>query len=370
MNKESYDTLDILRGFSALFVIVYHYYVYFFTQPEISANLLEIEPIYLPDPFYLQPLLSIPIDIGHLGVAFFFLISGFLIQPSLERYSSLKTFLIHKIFRLWPSYVFCFSLGLVFVALFYFFKNDPFPYSFGQILSYFFWVRDIFNYPMIDGAIWTLELQIKFYIFAAIVWSFGKKNFTEKICYLVLFLSVAVYGLYLFGKGEESSWFYFVVLARKTLKYFLLILLGTCIYSYYKKELSGVKTLFLCSLLVICFISPLFSSPSYPKTVSYLLGFFSFAYLALYHGKSKLKEGILRKTIKWVSSISYPLYIGHVLPGYTLMFFMFDQGISVFWGSFMALFYVFLMSYFVHEKIELVFIKLNKKMSIKKIENP
>ena len=361
VNKE-YHILNVLRGLSALFVIFYHFFVFFFSNQSMSAGLLQIEPIDLPEPFYLQILGDFPLNIGHLGVAFFFLISGFLIQPSLERYATLKSYLTHKVFRLWPSYLLCFFMGLLFVMIFCLLRGSPFPYTFGHLFSYFFWMRDIFHYSFIDGAVWSLEIQVKFYIFAGIIWNLGKKNFLEKMCFLTLLISIFVYGLYNIFEGEDASWFYLVMLARRNLKYFVLILLGTCIYAFYKKQISGQKAFGLCSLMLACFMSPLFSSSDFAKIISYLSGFFVFSYFILFHVKSIEPKGLFYKFIKWVSDISYPLYIGHVLPGYTIMYFMIEQGLSVYLGIFSALIYVFLMAHVIHKKVESSFINVGKKI--------
>ncbi len=362
MIKQEYYILNILRGLSALFVLFYHFFVFFFVHQSTSAGLLQIEPMDLPDPFYLQAIMDFPLNIGHFGLTFFFLISGFLIQPSLERYASLKGFVIHKILRLWPSYVICFGTGLVFVYVFYLLGDSPFPYTWDHVCSYFFWVRDIFHYRLIDGSVWSLEIQIKFYLFAGIVWSMGKKNFLEKMCFLIVLMSVAAYGLDFFLGGEELSWFYLVSLARKNLQYFMLILLGSCVYSSYKKQISWQKALGLCGILLACFVSPLFHSPDGIKTISYLLGVSIFSYLMLFHGTSIKVKGILGKVINWISDISYPIYIGHVLPGYVMMYLMIENGLSVYLGIVISLIYVFVMSELVHKKIEVSFVKMSGKL--------
>jgi peptidoglycan/LPS O-acetylase OafA/YrhL len=362
MGKENYYILNILRGMSALFVLFYHFFVFFFAHQTMSASLLQIEPVEMADPFYLQAIIDLPIDIGHLGVAFFFLISGFLIQPSLERYGSLKTYIVHKVFRLWPSYAICFGTGLLFVWAFSELCGWTFPYSFDHVLSYFFWARDIFHYAFIDGAVWSLEVQMKFYIFAGLIWSMGKKNFLEKICLITLVLSAVVYGLYTFFEGEELSWFYLVSVARRNLKFFLLILMGSCLYSFSIKQISWQKTLVLCGVLLACFMAPLFRSPDLAKTISYLLGFSILSYFVVFPVKNTSPKGRLSHFINWVSGISYPLYIGHVLPGYVMMYFMIDQGYSVYWGILMALIYSFVMAEIVHKKIETFFINSSTKL--------
>ncbi len=355
MMKKELNILNILRGASALFVLFYHFFYFFFAHQDVWSVYLQVAPLNLPQPFYLETLHDFPLDIGHLGVSYFFLISGFLIHHTLRQYDSLKLFLKHKVVRLWPTYLVCFVLGLLFVALFNDLLSRPFPYTWGHILACLFWVRDVLNYPFIDGAVWTLEIQLKFYLFAILVWSIWEKDFLEKACLIAVFLSVAVYGLYYFAQGEEYSWFYLVILARKTLKFFMIILLGSCMYAYFKKEISTSKMLFLCSLLLACFLSPLFSYPHYSKTVSYLLGAVSFFFFIHVYAQRITLEGKIEKSINWVSKISYPLYIGHVLPGYMIVYYMIDQGYNAYLGIGLAFLYIFPMAALVHRHVEVKF---------------
>lgn len=370
MKKENFAILNVLRGLSALFVIVYHFFVFFFAYPETSAGLFQIEPIALPWPDYLQALGDFPLNLGHFGVGFFFLISGFLIIPSLERYTSLKAFLTHKVFRLWPTYALCFCIGLLFVMAFFQIRNTPFPYSFDHMFACLFWVRDILHYPFIDGSVWSLEIQLKFYLFLGLLWAFGQKNFLEKACCVTILLSVLAYGLFLAFDGQEVEWFYLVTLARKTLCFFVLMLLGTCIYALYEKRIAGKKAFVLGAILLACFLSPLFRTPEFPKIVSYLLALTLFSIFILLKAPTFKPTGIFYKIIKWVSDISYPVYVGHVLPGYALMFLMVEEGFSVYLGIFLAILYTFLMATFVHKKVELFFLKTNKKTMDPKLQNP
>src|ERR1700722_19236482 len=157
MYKNELPFLNVIRGSSALLVLFFHFFIFFFEAQPFSARLLGVEPLNLSDPFYLSYFNAIPLNLGHLGVSFFFLMSGFFIQSSLEKYNLVRPFLIHKFLRLWPCYAFCFAVGLLFVFLFSILRDDIYPYSFDHMLSYFFWTRDIFGYSYIDGAVWSLE---------------------------------------------------------------------------------------------------------------------------------------------------------------------------------------------------------------------
>lgn len=362
MKKQEFYVLNMVRGLCALTVLLYHYFIFFFAHQDFSASLIWVESACLPEPFYLPFFLDLHFDLGHFAVSFFFLMSGFFILPSLRRYNSLKIFLIHKIFRLWPTYVVGFATGLIFIAVFHWLGDSPFPFDWEHILAYFFWVRDLFHYAYIDGSVWTLEVQIKFYILAILLWTLGSKNYLDKIVIFTLVMSVVAYVYFGMIEDRESTAYYLTIVARKNLKYYLLILLGTCVYSFYKKEISWIKALVYSGVMLGFFWSPLFFSPDISKMAGYTAGFFIFSYLVLRHPFYHPSEGILRRFFDWAAGISYPLYVGHVLPGYVMMFMAVESGVSVYWGILVALIYSLVMATFVHKKIELPFLKFNKKM--------
>ncbi len=352
MAKKEYNILNILRGTSALLVLFYHFFIFFFAYQDIWSVYLQVEPLNLPVPFYLETLQDFPLDVGHLAVAYFFLISGFLIHGTLRRYDSLGLFLKHKVVRLWPTYATCFALGVLFLAGFNYVIERPFPFTADHVLACFFWVRDILHYPFIDGAVWVLEIQLKFYIFAILVWSVWKKDFLPKACFIAILLSCAVYGLFYVTQDNNYSWFYLVLLAQKNLKFFMLILLGSCVYASFTKEISKLKAFVLCALLVACFLSPLFTYSHYSKTISYLLGFVSFFAFIVLYARQTTTIGKISQPINWVSNISYPLYIGHVIPGYLIMYYTIEQGYNAYLGIAMALLCSFVIAAIVHKKVE------------------
>ncbi|MBA3813496.1 MAG: acyltransferase [Alphaproteobacteria bacterium] len=358
MYKNELPFLNVIRGSSALLVLFFHFFVFFFTDQDMSAGLINAEPLDLVDPAYLSYVLAIPFNIGHLGVAFFFLMSGFFIQPSLEKYNLVRPFLVHKFLRLWPSYAFCFALGLVFVFIFSQLREDIFPYSFDHMFAYFFWTRDIFHYAYIDGSVWSLEIQVKFYIFAAIVWYFWRHRFLEAMTVSFLVLCAMGFVLREYGEFEESSYRYLVYNFNKDIKYSLLITMGVCYYSYYNKKISLLKFILLGFLLLGCFVSPL-AQYSRPYLMNaYYLGIFLFGCSLFFTNIKQKSSTYAGKTMDWFAKISYPLYVCQVLPGYTIIYYMLEKGYNVYLALFTALAVVFPIAYFAHEKIEKVFSRI------------
>lgn len=364
MYKNELPFLNIIRGSSALLVIFFHFFIFFFTAQEMSAGLINAEPLPLTDPIYLAFFEALPINFGHLGVSFFFLMSGFFILPSLEKYNLVRPFLVHKFLRLWPTYAFCFSIGLVFVYFFSLLRNDIYPYSFDHLLSYFTWTRDIFAYPYIDGSVWSLEVQVKYYIFAALIWYFWRHKFLEAMSISLLLLCAIGYGMNYGGWLEDSPYQYLVYVLNKEVKYSLLITIGLCFYTHYKKKDSVLKPLVFGLLLLGCFMSP-FSYPTRDILMhSYYLGIFLFACSVLFTNMGQKRTGYVSKATEWVAKISYPLYVGHVLPGYTIMYYMLERDFNVYLAIFLALCASFLIAYVAHEKIEKVFSTIRTEGSV------
>lgn len=357
MKTEKFSLLNSLRGASALFVVLYHYFIFFFAYQRTSAGLLGLPPEELVTPFYLGIVEEIPFDLGHLGVSFFFLISGFLIPLSLQKRASFMTYLSHKFWRLWPTYAVCFSLGLIFVFLLCLTQERPFPYTLPHILSYFFWVRDLFHYPYIDGAVWTLEIQIKFYVFAGLIWYGCRKKFLEVLCLLPIFLILVLYGTFTMIEVETETLWYTLRMIGINLKFFLFMNIGTCLFYYYKKEISHMKALCLGLLLLGFFVSPLtLASSQPPLMVSYLLGMGIFTGAVIFKKMDVPLSYPGKNLNEKVSAISYPLYICHVLPGYTIMYYFIDQGWSLYMGIFVSLIVSFSLAIFVHKSIEMKFL--------------
>lgn len=161
--------LDGLRGLAILAVLAYHYYSRF-------AN--EAKPMY--------PYGSVwsdfsPFQYGYYGVHLFFAISGFVIALSLERCRTLDEFVIRRFARLWPTMLLCSVLTYTILTLWPRF----WPQSPGNFLpSLTFIDGQVWNRLMpdlqaqwIDGAYWSLFVEVRFYALAALIYFFSPRRF-------------------------------------------------------------------------------------------------------------------------------------------------------------------------------------------------
>lgn len=213
-------------------MVYYHLFVWFFDQPETAAWFVNAEPINA-QAFHLKTFLSnIPISIGQLGVSFFFVISGFLLVPSLERYRSSVRFLSHKFFRLWPTYLASLFLSILYITLFNLWQNNESHLSCSTFLMNLFWLRDFAQFPMIDPVVWTIEIQIKFYMVSLIVWKISPQKYLELMCCFVFFTSVFFYVFCYIILDHEPQFSYVERHIFRNLKFFTLILSGVAFYQY------------------------------------------------------------------------------------------------------------------------------------------
>lgn len=162
--------VDLYRFLAILGVIIAHYTVRW-TPPREGAS-------YYP---YGSSLAWAPLEVGGYGVALFFVVSGFVIFMTLERSPNVIDFALKRFARLWPAMLICATLTTL--AL-----NVAGPESWRVnlpelLLSIAFipptLVGKIVGHPewdWVDGAYWSLFVEVRFYVVAAIFYLvFGRK---------------------------------------------------------------------------------------------------------------------------------------------------------------------------------------------------
>jgi peptidoglycan/LPS O-acetylase OafA/YrhL len=150
-----FTVVQALRGLAALWVVLFH----------ISAGrhiaALEAELPHWAD--------TLSFTAGHLGVAIFFALSGFVIAHSIRgaRITGgyLGRFMLRRSIRLdppyWASIVLVVGLGVVGARV----KGDPMVLpSVPQVLAHLFYLQTLLQYPQINWVYWTLTFEIQFYL--------------------------------------------------------------------------------------------------------------------------------------------------------------------------------------------------------------
>jgi len=302
------DGIDILRGFAVTTVIVYH----FFVLLELTNNTM-------------SPYVH---AFGSLGVPLFFVISGYLIYRSIERNidqkgtkEGLLNYFFHRLFRIIPAYYF--NLLIVFLMASFLWDNDFF-YStsfFKQLFSHLtfssYFIHKSAGFG-INGAYWTLGIEMLWYILAPLFFIFFNKTRT---LFLIMFMS------FLYTYGLSVGFFdTFFNLNEKADNYTLLLL-------YYTTQIPGQITYFIAGILIY----------KYTITISldrpirnYLLSLILISLFVIIIGYYKIHLDLLpshllllilttllfiflyQSSIKgmgilsWIGKISYSLYLWHM----------------------------------------------------------
>jgi len=149
--------LDGLRGIAILFVIFFHA---FSRWPKI----VPYGDVYMQVPFF---------EYGWLGVQLFFMISGYVIFMSLQKSRNFQEFMIRRWIRLFPVMLLC-SLIIFTTASFFIERPAGTPILRDMLPGLTFiepyWWKVILGSPQgeMEGAFWSLYVEIKLYLVAGI----------------------------------------------------------------------------------------------------------------------------------------------------------------------------------------------------------
>lgn len=178
--KSRVSWLDSLRGIAAFMVVILHIWIIWL---ESMKNNLDLNSILLPifNSFTVEY-----IDFGKIGVAVFFIVSGYVIPYSLEK-KNIKQFLISRFLRLYPIY-----WVSIFLAYFVYHNLTVNEYLINMTMfQSFLKTNDAI------GVFWTLQIEWIFYIICIILKYFKILNRNKTIIYsFIALLVVAIIGSY------------------------------------------------------------------------------------------------------------------------------------------------------------------------------
>jgi peptidoglycan/LPS O-acetylase OafA/YrhL len=151
--------LDALRGFAAVVVALHHF------MPHLLPGVKELFRGWLAT--------------GRYGVLLFFLVSGYVIPMSLERYGSLRRFWIGRIFRIYPAWLLAVVLACLAIAVLGHRRMPPElaadPVT--GALAHLTMTQELLGLPNLIGALWTLSYEMVFYLLmsALFVWGLHRR---------------------------------------------------------------------------------------------------------------------------------------------------------------------------------------------------
>ncbi|HKY15747.1 MAG TPA: acyltransferase [Microthrixaceae bacterium] len=291
--------LDALRGIAAMAVVVFHYSIGF------------DGPDYFPG--YEKALFAF--GGGRYGVSLFFMISGFVILWSLERVRHVGEFAYSRFSRLFPPY---WGSMLIVSAYILFAEqvldagiDDKLGFTWQQWLANLTMVPTWFGQPELDGAYWTLSVEMTFYLVVGVLYMLGLTK-PNRIVWTLLgawVLDVGLGSLAVLASGESLS----------TIDDFMyLFIAGMALFTLFQRpqQHRWIK-------LFLVFSVPLVDlSRSVDTAVVVGAAIVVTMYLAVF-GHLRVLES---KPLLWLGSISYSIYLVHAYPGYITIKLLLDAG--------------------------------------------
>ena len=294
MNTENnrYKELDCLRGIAAFSVVLFHF-TFGYDHGNGSRILSE-------DKFYFT--------YGYFGVHLFFLISGFVIFMTLEKSNKLSDFLVSRFSRLYPAYWACIIISVALTTA----LSVPFQqgiFSLKQIFVNFTMLQYWFKIKDVDGAYWTLAIELTFYCWMYFVFLIKKQQYISWFCLAWLTLAV------LFSSYNIPFENYINVIF--ILKHAPLFVGGI---TFFRLKNNPTKLYLHC--LVLLSISSEYllfyqqNSPIIFYTI--IFGFYTIFYLFIYNKLSFIRN----KVLLFLGTISYSLYLIHENIGTALIYWL------------------------------------------------
>jgi peptidoglycan/LPS O-acetylase OafA/YrhL len=291
--KSRLKVLDVFRALAILGVMVHHYLPRW-APPGNAENLYGYRNVY---PEWL--------NVGSLGVQFFFMISGFVIFMTLERCGHLFEFWVRRLTRLYPAYLVCMAMTFVLV-------NAIGPAQFATQLTdipanLFFLSSYVPGGKFIEPAYWSLVVELQFYFLISMIFAVAG----QRICIGWAFFCAAGSILWCVGAIEGLHPIRSIANHFFLINYLPQFTLGMFFYRRHSGKTDGSV-----SLLVAAICSYLVVGVQFP--VSFHLAHIAMVIAFVLFLVGKL-DWLGVRPLLFVGAVSYPLYLIHQYVGVSLI---------------------------------------------------
>jgi peptidoglycan/LPS O-acetylase OafA/YrhL len=238
-----------------------------------------------------------------LGVALFFLVTGYLMPTMLERYSR-RDFLVNRFFRIFPVLFIGIIVIGIFVGVTQGISFDSSSYFASWTLTY-----QLFLVVPVAGVLWTLVVEILFYACSAMLGKFTvyKLIILQAVLLAIIFCSV------------KQGGSYYLMLAALQAKYLLMICIGSAINLAERETEWHHKFALIFGAIVTSYLGFQIYKfghedvSTYNNLGTHLLAFSLFLFF-YWLSKLNLLEK-LPNVIYRLADLVYPIYLLHVAIG-------------------------------------------------------
>jgi peptidoglycan/LPS O-acetylase OafA/YrhL len=352
-----------LRGLAVIAVIIVHWCGVYWYARETVASYIHAPLAEGPSSRMIQWLTIPTFNYGPFGVSIFFLISGFVIPFSLARLSPGK-FFVARLLRIYPTYIVAtmIMLGLVYLSSVYW--GQEFSMPLGRLLANLVLLQGNFGSPTIDLVNWTLSIEIKFYIVAALLYHSIRSGNAYPI---FLFSAAVLAGTQAFPQllGGIHASAELVDSLKTELMCVIFMFVGTGFYHHYTGTYNGRQLVQYAAVLLILFMlcwphtSWVNQIPDVPQNYLYGLAVFSISYIGRRYFRPFAPVDIL-------ANISYSVYVLHSIIGYLSIRILMDRGFTYPVSGLITLGFVLVLAYGLHVLVERPTMHLGKRIFSKK----
>jgi peptidoglycan/LPS O-acetylase OafA/YrhL len=307
--------IDTLRGVAALLVVWLHsVQTLARVNPETGRNAY----INLID----------RLDVGHVGVVVFFLVSGFVIPFSIRRDAPApaRAFLVKRFFRIFPAY--WLSVPLAAGAIWWLWKQ---PFGGRELAWNFTLLQGALGYRNAEGVYWTLPVELVYYLLCTALLLTRSLFEPRRIALVASALFVAFVALLTnFGRTrplvDSATAFWFLNLS--------IMLWGTLYrsrrdapHAFDRTTSVLYRTLFVAYLAVLP-VAALFTKTAFgiSWTWAYAAGF------AIFVAGTRFVR-IETRVTDWLGRISYSIYLFHVIVFTAIEWWLLQQPIGSVWRT-------------------------------------
>ncbi len=312
MENKRIATLDGFRAIAILMVVLYHYFSRW-TLPLNETNLYPYGSVLSDFPLF---------KFGHLGVQMFFVISGFVISMTLENSKSIGDFAIKRFARLWPAMFLCsfityLTLEFIPVKFFSVSLQNLIPslvFTDPELLRK---ITNIKDFAWMDGSYWSLFVEVRFYIWALLLFSINKPGFLSTFL-IFINATLIIRGLdnVLFESANKD------IVKLMFFPRFLPWFAGGIGFYYLFKDKNNRLAHFMIAESLILIIS----SAHHEKImeIPFYLGIYGIFYIFIY--RPNWLSFLSCKPLAEIGAASYSLYLLHQNIGVTLISYIADYG--------------------------------------------
>ena len=284
--------LDALRGLAITLVILFHFTVRF--GRKYGADWIHSGPLF-------------EVKFGWVGVYLFFMISGFIIYLTIQKKNGLTDFLIARLSRLMPPYWTAILLILLLeplhAELYHLANRNQVTESVLNMLM----IPDLFKVRYLDGAFWSLFVEVKFYILFGLLWKWvNLKNHRNYFLSFLVLISLSLFEslTHRIPFGENFS-------------YFLFFWLGIAACKVSTERLSYGSYAILTGITALCSLG--FYRDGAELVIAIPLFSFLFVGAERFFFRQPLRAVALLSPLIFLGRISYSYYLIHQPVGYLLL---------------------------------------------------